>query len=208
MRSLFLSELRSLVRVLAVTLASLAQADWEREVAAQEAAIRSDLTRGAPGGAVCGVAAQLTYGLPSSSSASPGASDMFAEFALPASGDEPDSVPMPSLLSKVAQALQQAGGHSPGASARAARQLGASPAEAAGSGLVEPQVAHARAAVTRKMEAASQWLDRLTVDDPQCLNVLTVLQTCALTLSLLSGGIQPHAASAAASRLRQRRPAP
>jgi len=111
------------------------------------------------------------------------------------------------LLSKVAQALPQAG-RSPDPSARAAEQQGCSPAGAAALCPVAPE-ARATAAVARKMEAASIWLDRLDVTDPQCERVLSILQTCALTLSLLSGSTRPHEESSSEAmmqRLMKKRP--
>jgi hypothetical protein len=183
------------------------QDEWEREVAAQEAAIRSELVSGAPGGDAGGDAARLAQGQPAARSLSPGASDRWEGDILPAGSCAPDDLPLASLLSKAAQALPQAG-HSPGPGARVAEQQGGPPAEAAALPPVAPQ-AHAIAAVARKMDAASLWLDRLDVADPQCERVLTVLQTCALTLSLLSGGTRPHGESVdaeAMQRIMNKRP--
>jgi len=183
------------------------QEDWERDVAAQEAAIRSELVSGAPGGDAGGDATRLTQGQPATRSQSPGASDRWEGAALPAGSRAPDDLPLAGLLSKAAQALPQAG-RSPDPSARAAEQQGCSPAGAAALCPVAPE-ARATAAVARKMEAASIWLDRLDVTDPQCERVLSILQTCALTLSLLSGSTRPHEESSSEAmmqRLMKKRP--
>ena len=171
------------------------QEDWEREVAAQEATIRSDLVSGAPGGGAGGDTVGLAQSQPAARSQSPGASDRWEGVALPAGSRAPDDLPLASLLGKVAQALPQAG-RSPGPSARAAEQQGGSQAEA-------KALQDAKAAVARKIEDASVWLDRLNITDPRCEQALTILQTCALTLSLLSGSTDPHAGSAAASGLQR-----
>lgn len=118
---------------------------------------------------------------------------------LPAWSGEHGDASFASMLGKIAEALPQA------ASGRIMYQAMPEKRTSAGSPPerkfplppgYEQAVTRAVEAIMHKMLAASVLLERLEVDDPQCDLALAVVQTCALTLSLLTDSLTASRAAA------------